>query len=424
MNKLLRGITVLGLTGAVLLCSCTTNLGPETLPSITTATETTIETEPTETEPTLPPEATEPSSVAVVTDSIVENEGTLSVSGTKIVNSEGEEVVLKGMSTFGIQNCEGFFTEEVVKTLAEDWGCDVLRIALTGDKDIEGYLKDPDKYFDMVCKICDLCIDQGIYVIVDWNVAYYEDAEETKEACVDFFTRLSAIYSDSPNLIYEVNNYPLFYEEPDEDADEVPNEWEDMIKPFATDVINAVRENNPDCIVIVGVPNNGLDINAVSESWLEFENIIYGCRVFSGSNKQEMRDNISLLLDEEACVFITEWSFCTEYLKGGIFRNESEKWALFLEANGISWCSVGIGSDIDNDTNALLLNAENYTDAQKYGGHWPDGLLSDAGLYARELLLSEPSAQIDTETTEPAGEETESTEDSYAEDGEDDDDEE
>ena len=112
MNKLLRGITVLGLTGAVLLCSCTTNLGPETLPSITTATETTIETEPTETEPTLPPEATEPSSVAVVTDSIVENEGTLSVSGTKIVNSEGEEVVLKGMSTFGIQNCEGFFTEE------------------------------------------------------------------------------------------------------------------------------------------------------------------------------------------------------------------------------------------------------------------------------------------------------------------------
>ena len=110
MNKLLRGITVLGLTGAVLLCSCTTNLGPETLPSITTATETTIETEPTETEPTLPPEATEPSSVAVVTDSIVENEGTLRVSGTKIVNSEGEEVVLKGMSTFGIQNCEGFFT--------------------------------------------------------------------------------------------------------------------------------------------------------------------------------------------------------------------------------------------------------------------------------------------------------------------------
>jgi hypothetical protein len=126
------------------------------------------------------------------------------------------------------------------------------------------------------------------------------------------------------------------------------------------------------------------------------------------------------MLDAEACVFITEWSFCTENLKGGIFRNESEKWALFLEANGISWCSIGIGSDIDNDTNALLLNAENYTDAQKYGGHWPDGLLSDAGLYARELLLK--TTTVDTETTEPTDEETESTEDSYADDDDDDDD--
>lgn len=416
MNKILRGITVLGLAGAVLLCSCTTNLGPETLPSITTTTETT-ETEPTETEPTLPPEATEPSSVAVVTDSIVENTGKLSVNGTKIVNSEGEEVVLKGMSTFGIHNCEGFFTEETVKTLAEDWGCDVLRIAITGDKDIEGYMKDPDKYFDMVCKICDLCIEQGIYVIVDWDVAYYGEAEEIKEECVDFFKRLSVIYEDIPNLIYEVNSYPLFYEPAEEDSDEVNDEWEDTIKPFATDVINAVRENDPDSIIIVGVPNKGIDFTSVTESWLEFENIIYGCRVFSGTNKQDMRDTITAMLDLEACVFVTEWSFCTEEMKGGIFTKESDKWAEFFEEKGISWCNTGIGSNIENDTNALDLNAENYTDAQKEGGHWPDGLITNSGLYARELLLKVTEVE-DTEPTEPTDEETESTEDSYAEDDE------
>lgn len=404
MNRILRGVAVLGLAGVVLLCSCTTNLGPETLPSITTETEPTETTVPTETEETLPPEATEPSSSAVITDKIVENTGKLRVDGNRIVDSEGETVVLKGMSTFGIQNCEGFFTEETVKTLAEDWGCDVLRIALTGDKDIEGYLKDPDKYFDMVCKICDLCIEQGIYVIVDWNIAYYDDAEENKDAAIDFFQRLSVIYSDSDNLIYEFNNYPLFYEEhdedSDEDSDEEVNEWEDAIKPLATEVINAVRANNPDSIIIVGVPNNGLDIGAISESKLEFENIVYGCRVFSGSNKQEMRDKITEVIENDTCVFITEWCFCTDDLKGGIFTKESDKWAEFLDEKGISWCCFAIGSDIDNAANALLLNADNYTDAQKFGGHWPDGLLSSAGLYAREQLLKEPVVTEETEPTE------------------------
>ena len=256
------------------------------------------------------------------------------------------------------------------------------------------------------------------YVIVDWNVAYYDDADENKDACVDFFKRLSVIYSDSPNLIYEVNNYPLFYEEPDEDSDEVPNEWEDLIKPFATEVINAVRENNPDSIIIVGVPNNGRDINIVYESVLEFENIIYGCRVFSGTTKQSMRDSINVALDGEECVFVTEWCFCTEECKGGIFTNESAKWAEFLEEKEISWCNLGIGSNIENDTNALNLNADNYTDAQKYGGHWPDGLLTSSGLYARELLLLEASTTQDTEPAEPTEEETESTEDSYVEDEE------
>lgn len=419
MNRFLRGLNVLGLCGVLMLCSCTTNLGPETLPSITTTTETT-ETEPTVTETTLPPEATEPSSSAVVTDNIVENTGKLRVEGSKIVNSEGDAVVLKGISTFGIQNCEGFFTPEVVKTLAEDWGSDVLRISLTGDKNIEGYLKDPEKYFDMVCKICDMCIDQGIYVIVDWDVAYVEEADENKDDAVDFFNRLSAIYSDSSNIIYEVNNYPLFYEEPDDDSDEEANEWEDVIKPFASEVITAVRENNPDSIVIVGLPDKGRDFEKVSESWLEFENIIYGCRVFSGSNKQEMRDSITSLLENEVCVFVTEWSFCTDDCKGGIFEKESDKWAEFMSANQISWCNLGIGSDIDNDTNALRLNADNYTDGQKYGGHWPDGLLTDAGIYARYQLLNEPVPAEENASAD----ETESTADSYAEDDEDTDDEE
>ena len=176
MNKIMCGLSVGLVAGAVLLSSCSTNLGPETLPSTTPATETTVETEPTETTPPEIPEHTEPYSQAIITGSIVNSYGALAIDGNDLTNSEGQSVVLKGMSSYGLQECGNFFTFDVIKTLAEDWGCDILRIAITGDKDTEdGYLKDPDKYFDTVCKIVDMCETQGIYVFVDWNISYDEE---------------------------------------------------------------------------------------------------------------------------------------------------------------------------------------------------------------------------------------------------------
>ena len=167
MNRLTYGISVLIISGAVFLSSCSTNLGPETLPSTTPSTEPT-ETEPEVTTKQTTPESTEPGSVALVTEKVVERYGQLTTKGTMLWSSKGEQVVLKGMSSYGIQDCMNFFTPDVVQTLAEDWGCDVLRITINGDADT-GYMKEPDKYFDPICKIIDMCVNQGIYVIVDWK---------------------------------------------------------------------------------------------------------------------------------------------------------------------------------------------------------------------------------------------------------------
>ena len=414
MFRKIRGLAVFGLVGAFLLCSCSTNLGPETLPSATTYTEP-VETIPEETEPVEIPEETEapePPSTAVITDSIVEKNGRLKTDGTKIVNSEDEEVVLKGMSAFGIEDCEGFFNSEIVKTLAEDWGCDVLRIAVTGDEYTEGYLDDPDRYFDMVCKICDMCVEQGIYVIVDWDVLYTEDSDMNKEQAVDFFKRLSTIYAESENVIYEVNNYPVKYEVPDEDSEDEDDtdEWEDIIMPFASDVIGAIRENAPDSIVIVGVPQKGLDAGAVKDSELDYDNICYGCRFFSGTHRQDQRDMVQEAVDDDICIFVTEWSYCTDDCKGGIFTGESDKWAEFLDENGISWCNIAIGGDTGNDTNALVMNSEKYTFEQIRSGHWPDGMITKSGQYARDQFLKDAPLLSDAgqtdETTEETTEET------------------
>ncbi len=396
MKKTTCGIAASVISLAVLFSSCSANLGPETLPSTTPATEPT-ETEPTETEETHLPEETEPSSTAVVTESIVEKYGRLQIDGKKITDSEGESVILKGISSYGIQDCENFFTPEIVKTLAEDWGVDVLRIAVTGDENSEGYLKDPEKYFDLVCKMCDMCIVQGIYVIVDWNVCFVEEEDETKEAAVDFFTRLSTIYADSPNVIYEVANDPLLDDEEDEDADE----WNDIIVPFVSDIIEVTRENSPDSIIIVGAPNKGIDIDVASEDMLDYDNIAYAFRFYSGSQGYLLREKAKTAMDNGACVIATQFGLGTENSTDGINELMSTTWMKFMNEYEISWCNYAIGSNAEESANALLLDAENYTDEQKYSGHWPDGLISDSGHFARDqFLYVEPVTEETSETTE------------------------
>lgn len=391
MKRFAYRVCVALIACALLFSACSTNLGPETLPSTTPATEAT-ETEP---EVTDVPMATDPTSVAVVTDKIVEKNGALAIDGNQLVNSEGKPVVLKGISSYGIHGCEGFFTIASVKTLAEDWGCDVLRIAITGDEVSGGYITDTGKYFDIICKICDLCINQGIYVIVDWNVSYTGESTENKEAAVDFFTRISVIYSDSPNIIYEVSNEPL---EP-ELLKEGGNEWRDAIKPFATDVIKAIRTNNPESVIIVDAPDYGIGINAVTESKLDFKNIAYGYKFSSGSTGDSRRDEVQKVLDGGFCVFATSWGFCNSDGNGGVSYRRSDKWDEFFMKNKMSWCNFAIGSDSSDDTNALLLNSELYTDDQKAAGHWPDGLISSSGHYAKSLMLSTEEYTEPAETT-------------------------
>lgn len=385
-----------------MLSGCSMDLGPETLPSTTAPTET-EETEPEVTETTLPPEATEPSSLAVVTDKVVEKNGLLSVNGTTLVNAEGETVVLKGISSYGIQDCGEFFTSEVVKTLAEDWGCDVLRIAVTGDSFNGGYMKEPDKYFDSVCKICDMCIEQGIYVIVDWNVNYMDEPDETKETAVDFFSRLSIIYPDSPNIIYEVANDPYL----DTDLDEETDEWEDVIKPFASEVIDAVRTNNPNSIVIVGVPDRGADIEGASEAPLDYENVAYAYRFFSATTGDITREKVQHAIDNGICVFATEWGFGNTNGNSGISTGKSSEWIEFFKENQISWCNYAIGSNTADDSNALCMTSDRYTDEQKYNGHWPEGLLTDSGRFAREQFLAVDDATLEAENLEDETEQTE-----------------
>jgi endoglucanase len=62
--------------------------------------------------------------------SIVSLNGRLSLDGIRLVNERGENVVLRGISTHGIAWNPKSYHEESIRTLVEEWGITLFRIAV------------------------------------------------------------------------------------------------------------------------------------------------------------------------------------------------------------------------------------------------------------------------------------------------------
>ena len=385
-SRVLSASVALLITSSLILASCSSKLPPETAPlTPPTTVQTTVETSETVTVET---EATEPSlgplSTAQVTDIPVELYGQLRVEGTQLVSESGEPVQLRGMSSGGLQSCFQFFNDDVCDTLIQDWGCTVIRLAMTSHGLDNGYTYFPDRYFNEVCGYLDTLIDHGVYVIVDWHILFDGDPTEYQEDAIDFFSRISAIYGDCPNVIYEVCNEPngMRYDDP-----ESPVDWDNVIKPYAESVIAAIRENDPDNIIIVGTPTWSQDVDVASLNPIDADNIMYTLHFYAGSHGQDHMDKVITAVENGLPIFCTEWGVSLDSGNSGVFYTETLEWMDLLNQYNISWCNWSIGTAILESSNALRLYSNSFTIEQKIQGHWPDEMLSNSGLFVRSLIL-------------------------------------
>ena len=293
-------------------------------------------------------------------------------------------VQLKGMSSGGLQSCFQFFNDDVCDTLIQDWGCTVIRLAMTSHGLDNGYTYFPDRYFNEVCGYMDTLIEHGVYVIVDWHILFDGDPTEYQEDAVDFFSRISALYGDYPNVIYEVCNEPngMRFDDP-----ESPVDWDNCIKPYAETVIAAIRENDPDNIIIVGTPTWSQDVDVASLNPIDGDNIMYTLHFYAGSHGEDHMDKVRTAVANGLPIFCTEWGTSLDSGNSGVFYTETLEWMALLDEYNISWCNWSIGTAILESSNALRLYSNRFTVEQKIAGHWPDEMLSDSGLFVRSLIL-------------------------------------
>lgn len=303
--------------------------------------------------------------ISILSAQPVKTNGPLSVKGSKMINEHGQVTVLNGVS-FGWHNWwPRFYTKETVSWLASDWKCSVVRAAM-GIGPRNSYLDKPQWSQETIEKVIRAAIDNDIYVIIDWH-SHTIELEKAKE----FFTEMAKKYGKNPHIIYEIFNEP------------VKDSWAD-VKNYSIEVIKAIREIDPDNIILVGSPHWDQDIHLVADDPITgFENIMYTVHFYAASHGKMLRDRSDYAIKKGIPIFISESAAMEASGNGALNLEAWQIWIGWCKENDISLISWSISDK--NESCSMLKTTASST------GNWKEEDLKESGIKVRELLRKQAS---------------------------------
>lgn len=284
--------------------------------------------------------------------------GNLSLEGNSIVNQYNEKIVLKGISSHGLQWFNYLITDENIKTL-KSWNTNVFRLAMYTKEG--GYIDNRSIYDDLI-KDIDLVIENDMYVIVDWHILSDNNPNNYKNEAIEFFEKISSKYKNTPNIIYEICNEP-----------NGGTSWSD-VKGYAEDVIKTIRKNSNN-IIIVGTPTWSQDVDSVINNKVDDKNTMYALHFYSGTHKDNIREKAKKALDNNIPIFITEFGVSAADGNGGVYLDEADKWMEFIKNNNLSFVNWSLA---DKDESSALLKSNNKV--------INDDSLSESGKYIKKIF--------------------------------------
>ena len=283
---------------------------------------------------------------------MVEQYGRIGVKGNRVVDKNGDPVVLRGMSLYWSQWKGQFYNPDCIKWLRDDWRCTVVRASMA----VGTYLQTPDVEKKKIETVVQACIDLGIYVIIDWHT----DRNSALPQSQVFFEEMATKYGDKPNVIFELWNEPL------NNAD-----WSTVIKPYHEAVIPRIRAHSQN-LIVAGTQTWSQDVDKASRDPLKFDNVA----------TTAMNNGIAL--------FVTEWGASEASGNGRLDEVETRTWLDFMDKNQLSWCTWSV-ADLGETSAALKPGADPK-------GGCADDMIKPAGKLVRDELRAKNPAPA----TQPA----------------------
>ena len=291
--------------------------------------------------------------------------GKISVSGTDLVDKNGEKFQLYGMSTHGIAWYPKYVSYPTFKTLREDWNTNCVRLAMYTDENL-GYCSNGDKeeLKELVRSGVEYADRLGMYVIIDWHILNDHDPNVYKDEAIKFFSEMSELYKDHDNILYEICN------EPNTTAD-----W-GAVKSYAEEVIPVIRGNDGDAVIIVGTPSWCQELDKALADPLDYDNLMYSLHFYADTHRDWLRERAESCIQSGLPVFVSEFNICDASGRGNVNTEEGEKWFELIETYNLSYMCWSMANNSDSCCVIAADNAKmsNWTDEElSESGRWVVG---------------------------------------------------
>lgn len=279
----------------------------------------------------------------------------LSVKGTQLVNEKGKPVQLKGVSTHGLSWFPQYVNQKAFTNVKKNWNANTVRLALytseyngycTGDTANQKALE------ERIDKGIQYATNAGLYVILDWHILSDGNPRTYEKQAVRFFRKMASKYKNHTNVLYEICNEP-----------NGGTSWS-TIKAYAKKVIQAIRSQDKQAVILIGTPNWSQDVDIAAKSPIKgYRNLMYTLHFYAGTHGIDLRKKAKTALDQKLPLFVSEFGISEASGSGTLNQKEGKQWMKFLKSNQISY----IGWNLSNkeESSALLKSSCTKTSAWK-----------------------------------------------------------
>ncbi len=285
----------------------------------------------------------------------------LSISGRDIKDPDGKTVILRGVSLVDIsvansRTRNASLLIDMATDNANGWYARVIRLpvypnAIDGQP---GWIADPDGYFTKhLDPAVQHCISRQVYCIIDWHYIKDYNSQGVDTATRAFWIYVAPKYADSPNVIFELYNEPIY-----------PDDWRAW-KKTAQPWVDVIRTNAPKNLILVGGPRWSQNVSEAAADPFSGGNLVYAAHIYPEHGGANIWDSWFGDSSKTAPYFITEWG----WQQGGNLPTSGTKsgfgvpFSAYLDSKGVSW-TAWVFDDFWQpmmfDTSWNLLGGENY----------------------------------------------------------------
>lgn len=254
----------------------------------------------------------------------------LHIEGNKVMKGN-QQVALRGVSFAGWEanwNKVELRVSQLMADVPLSQNMNVVRMpiqanTLTGTT-IEAFIS------NRMIPVVQLLNSHGFYVIIDYHPIADWDRKTVYDRTEQFWKAVAPVFRDNPKVLYEMINEPI------SPADDTLENWTAFVR-FFQPVVNLIRANAPDNIIIVGSPSWSTRIRFADQYPVAGKNIMYTYHIYPNIGATAAEGLSAWMqgqIPESVPVFITEFGYSegaqhhAELSNNIYFKEEFENYCL------------------------------------------------------------------------------------------------